>query len=442
MTGNHFISTAWRRWPPSRGRAVARLAGLALVAAAGLFLWGQNGFSQEALRISLAGDFAAESRQQAASTLGYYNLLLGPVAWRFGAGLEIDYNDNVHAEAQNSEGDIVIHPNLTAAMNWPVTTKNTLNFTIGAGYSYYLQHSDLNQLYINPGSGLAFDIYVGDFVINLHDRLSVTENSYQNQSSSGNTIYASLQNDAGMTALWDLNKAALEFGYDHVNYISLNASGQQAPLPDAASENVFLNAGLRVLPEILAGVEAGGGAISYERAGTNSLAANSPDATQWNAGAFCSAKISEYLDVRLDAGYTVFTPDSTSTNFTASTGYYFQFEVTHRVNRFVSYSLSAGHSLDFSYSGQPFDRYFANLTPQWNILRNYSISTPVGWERSSESYSQGVNYDQYTAGITIGRQLTQKLSGSVGYRFIKESSSLSNQNFINNIVSLSFSYQF
>ena len=50
---------------------------------------------QEAVRMSMASAEAAEARRQAASTIGYYNLKLGPTAWNFGAGLGLEYNDNV-----------------------------------------------------------------------------------------------------------------------------------------------------------------------------------------------------------------------------------------------------------------------------------------------------------------------------------------------------------
>ena len=43
--------------------------------------------AQEALRISLAGDLAAEAQKQARNAVGYYNLLWGPVALRCSAAL-------------------------------------------------------------------------------------------------------------------------------------------------------------------------------------------------------------------------------------------------------------------------------------------------------------------------------------------------------------------
>jgi hypothetical protein len=410
------------------------------MALVGLFLAVGTVHGQEALRISMAGDVAAAAQHQADSSIGYYNLMWGSVAWRFSSGLAVDYNDNVRLQAQNEEGDLIFRPDVNAQMHWPVTQFNDLNLSVMAGYADYLQHQDLSQFFVDPGSGLSFNIYTGDFVINLHDRLSITDYAYQNQSANGNTVYAALQNSAGANGLWDLNKAMTTLGYDHVNYMALESN---QGIPDAASENFFLNGGVRIVPEILAGLETGLALVHYSGSGAIN-SAPTPDATQWNAGAFCSTTISEYLDARLDAGYTVFTPDTTTSTFdtAAASGYYLQLLLTHRVNQFFNYSLSAGRTLDLQYSGQPYERYTVRWQPNWNFLRNYTISTPLWWEHATEVYFQTDSYDQYGAGISIGRQLSKKLSGSISWQFVKETSGQRGMNYTDNIVGLNFSYQF
>ncbi|HEY5041016.1 MAG TPA: hypothetical protein VIK53_03360, partial [Verrucomicrobiae bacterium] len=149
-----------------------------------LLVMAKNVSGQEALRISMAGDLAAESQHQATSSLGYYNLLLGPTAWRFSSGLNLEYDDNVRLQ-QNGESDLIFQPSLNTQMHWPLTLKNSLDVSLEVGYSEYLQHQDLSQFFINPGSGFSFDVYVGDFKINLHDRITITEYSYQNPGASG-----------------------------------------------------------------------------------------------------------------------------------------------------------------------------------------------------------------------------------------------------------------
>jgi hypothetical protein len=425
----------------------SRLAFFTLMAGTGLLLTAKNVHAQEALRISLAGDLAASARQQANSSIGYYNLLAGPTAWRFSTGLGMEFNDNVRLE-QNGESDFIIRPSLDVELHWPLTLKNSLDVSVGAGYSDYLQHSDLSQFFINPGSGFSFDVYVGDFKINLHDRITMTEYGYQNPSATGSSEnLVSLENTAGVGMLWDLDKILANFGYDHVNYTSLS-QGQNQGTPDATSENIYVNGGVRLRPQLLLGLEAGATVINYSQNSTTNSPAI-PSAVQWNAGVYGSAKVSEYIDFRVDAGFQDYVPDgSTATNLVSSdsSGFYLSATLSHRVNEHINYTLSFGRSTDLSAYGQAQSYYFVRLTPNWNFFRNYAVSTPVWWQHGTQVYYTSVNgqlnYDQFGIGLNINRSLTQKMSVGFSYQFVQENSDGTSLNYTANIVGLNFNYQF
>ena len=398
--------------------------------------------AQEALRISLAGDVAAETRKQARNSVGYYNLLWGPVALRCGAAMGVEFTDNVH-NSSHAESDEVVHPSADLQLNWPVTEWNTLNLSVDAGYSFYAQHSGLNQFYLNPGSGLSFDIFIKDWKFNLHDRAAITEYAYKNPTTGGGQNNTFLQNDAGVSGLWDLNKLVVNLGFDHVDYLGVNNQSSQ---PDSASENFSLNAGFRLQPEIMVGLEGGLGLVRYAQSGSTNAMLSS-DALQWNAGAFSSVQISEHLSARLDGGYTVYLPEnSRAAGGGEMTALYFQFSVSHQLTQHVDYSLSAGHSVDFAYNGQPYERLFVRLNPNWNILWKYSISTPVWWEQGTQIAANALHYNQFGAGLTVGHALSQKLSASVYYQFVMETTDQAqagnNFNYTADIVGLSLSYQF
>src|SRR2546429_7548216 len=178
-------------------------------------------YAQDAVRPSLAGQQASEARQEDVSRIPY-NLLLGPVRFRVGASVGAEYNDNVTYAEVNEQDDFIITPNLTLDALWPVTQLNTLRFDIGVGYSFYLDHSqyDTDSILIAPKSQLAFDIFVGDIRINLHDRFQVQQDPIQNGALSNVVDYGRFENYAGLSVLWDLNKLLLPVGYDHYNYIS------------------------------------------------------------------------------------------------------------------------------------------------------------------------------------------------------------------------------
>src|SRR5438552_16335754 len=57
--------------------------------------------SQDAVRPSLAGEAAAEARRQDIEHIPY-NLLIGPVRFRFSATVGVEYNDNINLSDDGS----------------------------------------------------------------------------------------------------------------------------------------------------------------------------------------------------------------------------------------------------------------------------------------------------------------------------------------------------
>ena len=403
---------------------------------------------QEAVRMSMAGAAAAAAQRQAASTIGYYNLNLGPTAWNFGAGLGVDYNSNVNYSENNPEGDFIFRPQMNTRMLWPVTDRNSINLTLGAGYSAYLQHQELDGLFLTPGSGLSFDLYVKDFQINLHDRFSMQEYSYQNSTSGSAGNYSVLQNALGTTMLWDLNKVMLKFGYDHLNYVSVASSGGQ---PNAVSEVASLSAGYAPKAGMLAGLELGGDLIDY--AGKNLLYRN---ARQWNVGGFYDTQVSEYIHFTAHAGYMVYSPEpglGLTYYGTDTSGMYAQLDVSHRLNDYVSYTLSGGRMISLgSYGGTAnqylanyggaVDAYYAYLTANWKIFRQITLSTSLIYNYGTQLSGTPETWERYGFGISLRRDITSKLSASLGYQFYARQSDWPGRTYDLSVVSLGFYYRF
>src|SRR2546421_9646314 len=98
-------------------------------------------YAQDAIRPSLAGQAASDARQQDVSRIPY-NLLLGPVRFRVGASVGVEYNDNVNYSddgtfvipnptgpgtitiSASPQDDVIVTPNLTLDMIWPITQLN------------------------------------------------------------------------------------------------------------------------------------------------------------------------------------------------------------------------------------------------------------------------------------------------------------------------------
>jgi hypothetical protein len=414
-------------------------AGAALALLAGS-LTGARG--QEAVRMSIASEQSAEARRKAASTIDYYNLQLGPTAWNFAAGLGVDYNSNVNAASAGAQGDFIFRPQMNTRMRWPVSDVNSINLTLGGGYEVYVNNPKLDRAFITPDSELSFDLYVGDFWINLHDRFSISENTYTDPTVVNSGNYSQLQNALGVATTWDLNKAIVKFGYDHVNYETLNGgSGQSSGGPPSGYSEVFsTSAGYALKPGMLVGLELGGSLINYTTTTTNTPYGN---ANEWNVGGFYDAPLSEYIHITAHAGYTVYSPEAsggtTSGDFA---GMYGQLDITHRVNQFVAYTLSGGRTLNVAYYGGTIDRYFMHWQANWQILQKVTLGTSFIYEHGTELVAGAETYDQYGPGLSLSRPITAKLTSGLGYQLYWRDSNLAGRNYTVQVVSLSLSYRF
>ena len=409
----------------------------------GLFAAPTMSRGQEAVRMSIASAEAAEARRKAATTVGYYNLKLGPTAWNFGAGLGVDYNSNVNNVESNPEGDFIFRPQINTRMLWPVSQENSINLVLGGGYSAYVNNPNLNRLFITPGSELSFDLYVGEFWINLHDRFSVSENSYQDPSVAGSGNYAQFQNALGVATTWDLNKSVVRVGYDHVNYDSLNGgTGQNGGgQPSGYSEVFSGSAGYALKPGMLLGVELGGSLINYTTTTTNTPYSN---ASQWNVGGFYDTPVTEYIHFVLHAGYSVYTPDASGVTTASSdfSGIYGELDLTHRLNKYIQYTLSGGRTISLAFAGGTVDRYFARWQASWQIIRKLSLGTSFSYEHGSQLSLGAEIYDQYGPGISLSRPITAQLSSSLGYQLYWRNSNLAGRNYTLSVVSLNLNYAF
>ncbi len=392
--------------------------------------------------MSLVGAEAARLRREAASRTDYYDLQLGPTAWSFGAGLSLQYNDNLRCTSSNQQQDLITRPEIDAQMRWRVSDINTLNFYLGAGYAVYATHSEYNRPFVTPGSELSLDLYVGAVWINVHDRFSIVENGYLDPTVTGIGDYERLDNAAGVTTTWDLNKILAKLGYDHVSYIQLGGTQGQ---PDAEMEVFLLSAGYVIKPQMVAGVEAGASLIRYVSL-PNSLYAQLyySDGTQWNVGAFYETQLTEYIRGRASLGYTQFLPESGLASLLGEdfSGVYAQAGLTHRLNQYVDYTLSGGRMLNFAYSGGQIDQYFVAINASWHLFRKTAVTTGFSYQHGAQLATIGEQYDWLGPSLQLERRITQKLTMSLGYQYYWRGSDLPVREYQVNVATLRGIYKF
>lgn len=407
-----------------------------------VFGWAENVGAQESLRLSLAGADAARARREAANSVGYYNLKLGPTAWTYASGLSAQYNDNLRSDPSNPEQDLIFRPEAGARMRWPVSQVNELTLTLAGGYAIYTTHSEYDRPFIRPGSELSLDLYAGDFWINLHDRFAIVENGYLDPTVTGIADYLRLDNTLGFTVTADFNKLVAKLGYDHAIYRQLGGAQGQ---PDADMDVFSTSLGYQIRAGDMAGMEAGASLIHYLNVPNDFYSSmNYSDGVQWNTGAFYDAQIAQYVHARLSSGYSQFLPQSGFASQLEEdlSGIYAQASISHRLNKFVDYVVSGGRALNFAYYGGLVDQYFVSLSANWHVLNRIGLQTSLAYQHGKQFGTVTEIYDWVGPSLSMDRQLTKHLHSSLAYQFYWRDSDLAGRNYTVNLVTLSAVYRF
>src|ERR1051325_5363641 len=181
-------------------------------------------------RGSLAGERAAQELRLA-RTNEAYNLHYGPLSFQTEARLGAAYTDNLLLSGTDKRDDFVINPEIKLSAFLPVGHFNTLRLALGVGYEWFAKNHNLNGdvPLVSPDSELVFYLFVGDFRIKLREKFSYQQTLVFNQQAGEQPRlynftevgrFDRLNNFAGPTIDWDLNKIVLSVSYDHENFIS------------------------------------------------------------------------------------------------------------------------------------------------------------------------------------------------------------------------------
>ncbi|MGN6641482.1 MAG: hypothetical protein ACTHKU_00620 [Verrucomicrobiota bacterium] len=410
------------------GGVVARRLGWTALCLASVVAHGQ-----EALRMSMAGQAAAEAEaQKTRDNPHYYNVALGPASLRFQSTMGFEFNDNVQYSHTDRQSDVVLRPTLNMRAFWPVTDNNALFFSSGVGYAKYLQTSSLDRLVITPDSNLAFRMYVGDFVIHFHDRFSLSQDIQQNPTVSGTGNFYQLENTAGVNVDWDLNEMIVSFGYDHdlVSYpdSSFSYSDHHADLLNA-QVGVKLNSAHQV------GLQLGGGMVYYDQRLLN-------DNTHFSVGPFYQAQLTDHIQARAFFGYAWYWFSGSTNSLPPQNGGYATISLTHRVNRWLDQSLSGGRQFSSSVGTELLDLYYANWQAEWRFIRGASLTSGFSYQHGSRQGASAETFNQYGANIAIGHQFARKWSGSIGYHYWLKQSDVAVGGYFQNVLVLNVARSF
>ena len=458
------LSSGWRleqRLPASAAfssKLLSFLLAAALVCAPALR-------AQELMRESLAGADVADTGRNSSIEEQNYNLRLGPIRFLMSATAGFEYIDNIGYSEINRESDVVARLALDIRSIWQLTRLNTLNFDLGVGFVRYIDHPDAtsNNLFITPGSQVAFDIYVADiFRINIHDSFELLQDPVDQPSLSNVTNFGRFTNTAGVTGVADLNTLVLTAGYDHFNYIALNDDYNYL---NRTAEQFLASAVYQIMPRTFLGIEGTYAITDYDKGVQN-------DSTGGTIGLYFDITPTPYLRLIARGGYQGADFDGNGSSYNIGVipngeliggvpptskqlpnggyadqstlnSFYWNFTVNHRINAYLSENLSAGRENDLGLTSNYLEVNYVRYNAAWRALSNVTVGGDAFYENDQES---GGPYDQslqrFGGDVTLGYQFNLQLSATAHYAYIKKDSDVYLLNYYQNRVGVDVTYQF
>ena len=412
---------------------------LAVMGCGGIFA-GDVGYGQD--RDSLAGESAAQDLRRSIAA-EEYNLRYGPVRLKTGASVALSYTDNVFY-SHNPKEDFLVNPEITLAALWPITELNSLRLSLGLAYEWYLKNRLLNAdaPLVNPGSELAFNLFVGDFRFRVHERFSYQESLFFNSFSGENGrfynfndvgTFTRLNNEAGFDVDWDLNKVVLSAGYNHENFTSMTGAFEYL---NRASEWFTASASFSLGDKARAGLEAQAGLHSYQRETVLN------DNWRVRVGPFVEVTLREKISLRAGGGFDLARYAATAL---ANSDYesYYGYARIRQATRFFSHSLTAGREHLLGDNANNLKTTYARYSVSSPVVAHMDLEVNLSVNFAEEfGGTFGEKFTYYGAGFRAGSQFHKYWRADLGYEYRLKDSDLASRNFRRNRVTLGVTYSF
>ncbi len=353
--------------------------------------------------------------------------------------LGLSWNDDINFSKSEPLSDFILSPNVRLDAAYPVTAVNLLTLSVGVGYDKYFEHDNFSGVRVQSGSALAFDVYVKDFKIDLHDRFQVTQNSAGLPAVAVTGPNGAFQNAAGLTVDWDLQDVTLTLGYDHQNYIPVSSVLAYAT---GATESVLPRVGFQLNPTLTVGLEGSASFTTYDQRVLN-------DNQGYSGGVYADWKPGKTgFSISLRGGYAIYQFQQTSYFIRAvnQSTWYADLTASYAITDWLSYSVSAGHELRLGLQADSIEDTYFRPSLHWNIIKDLTLGTSVSFEHGSQTGSALIGfgaetYDWITGSLDLSYPVFKKFSLGLSYRFTLRASNFAAREYTQDVVGVTLTYQ-
>lgn len=365
---------------------------------------------------------------------GRVNFRIGAMNFRVGAGLSSQFSDNIFGSASDRESDLITTPIFYLTGQWKISRFNDLSLRVGAGYSFYLAHPELNSfaptLELEPGTDFALKMRVGKVNFSLYERPVFAHESLLDLTVRSGLFYTSFQNSAGFRAFWEVNSTVdIQGGYEHTDSIPLTkqsagqsseSSGQKQADQNSLSflsqsmDSIFASITFRLTDSASMGLDGATSWVKYRGGFQN-------DGVTSHLGVYIGTRLTHYISARAAMGYQVSTFGTNGSNQDSSgaSGAYGNLQLTHQVNRFVSHAFSIGRETALGTTTNTVGSTFVHEAITLNIFRAVPVNIGVFYDVQDESGPSGQSIAQWGCDLSCsyGYQINRRLRMDAYYQF-------------------------
>ena len=367
-----------------------------------------------------------------------YNLKWGKLTGRFHASIGTELNDNLNLSQHHGEFDASFAPNVAVGFLWPISQKNNLQFELGVGYRFYVNHPQLDSLIISPNSRLDYRLFLEKIQITLHDNFFVQVDPTDRPDINGKSstiLFRRFNNTAGFIAEWKPRQhLGVYGGYDYS--IDRSMADTFASL-DHTTHTFSLGANYQLSPSLTAGLNASYALTTYSEPIQN-------DNESYRVGPYFTLKLSKFLSLDGAVGYSVshFRHTGSLNDTSDFRGPVFEAGLRHIINSRLSHGLRMSRSHELGFGSNFNDLFSLQYDLQARMSSSIHVNTKVVYENFQTSGLAGEKAQRVLVYLGSGYQLTRRWNFAVAYGFALKDSNLPDNGYLQNRLTLDFSRQF
>jgi len=372
-----------------------------------------------------------------------YNLKFGNLEARIYAAATGEFNDNINLSAKDRQSDLSFGPNIKVGFIYPVSEIQLLQFNLGFGYMWYLNHPSLATFNIDPDTRLDYKLTIHkSFVLSFYDNFLVQSDPTTLPTLSGGSSlldFRRIVNVAGVTARWQASeKLGFMTGYSYTYDRSLT------PLFENIDRDTHsFNAGAFYALNSLLNVGVLGGysftiyRLSQQNNGSGSY-----------FGPTVSFKPTKNITLAASVFYAANSYDQNGalhggvTDTSSFSGITYAASVTHRLNAWFTHDIKASRSTELGLGSNFNETTVLQYDATVPIRRGISGNATFAYQKYAASGVGGETGDIYMFYLGANCSIARRWGLGASYVLSWKEASMADHNYLQDRISLQLSHEF